>query len=179
VVFKYPPNPSQDFIKRLIGLPGDTVIYRNKQFTIKPACDVTKQEACEPARTVPLEFVNNGEFKFSGHPGNNLDRFTEDLFGVEHDILRNPIRPDPTSNYYRQRATRIGEWIVPEGHYFMIGDNRDNSGDSRFWGFVPEDNLVGKAVAIWISFEFERDESSWVPGWIPTGVRFSRVGGIQ
>jgi signal peptidase I len=176
VVFKYPPNPSQDFIKRLIGMPGDTVIYRNKQFTIKPACDVTKQTACEPERTMPLSFLNRDEFFFGATP---LERFEEQLGDVNHDILRNPLRPDSTGNYYRQPGTRIGEWIVPEGHYFMIGDNRDNSGDSRFWGFVPEDNLVGKAVAIWISFEFDRAPSSWVPGWIPTGVRFNRVGGIH
>jgi signal peptidase I len=60
-----------------------------------------------------------------------------------------------------------------------MGDNRDNSTDSRFWGFVPEQNLVGKAVAIWISFEFERDESSWLPSWVPTDVRFNRIGGIK
>ncbi len=60
----------------------------------------------------------------------------------------------------------------------MMGDNRDNSTDSRFWGFVPEANLVGKAVAIWISFEFERKPSDFLPTWVPTGVRFNRVGGI-
>ena len=176
VVFKYPPNPSQDFIKRLIGLPGDRVIYRNKQFTIKPACDVTKQEACEPEKVIDLEFLNRDEFFFGELP---LDRFQEQLGDVTHDILRNPYRPENSGQYYQQPGTRIGEWLVPEGQYFMIGDNRDNSGDSRFWGFVPEDNLVGKAVAIWISFEFDRAPSSWVPGWIPTGVRFGRVGGIQ
>jgi signal peptidase I len=179
VVFKYPPNPSQDFIKRLIGMPGDTVIYRNKQFTIKPACDTTQQETCEPERTMPLELLNSDEFVFGGHPFNKLDRYTEELGDVTHDILRNPLRPDSTSSYYRQPGTRIGEWIVPEGHYFMIGDNRDNSGDSRFWGFVPEENLVGKAVAIWISFERDRPSTSWLPSWIPTGVRFNRIGGIH
>ena len=69
--------------------------------------------------------------------------------------------------------------IVPEGQYFVLGDNRENSRDSRFWGFVPDDNLVGKAVAIWISFEFDRASDSWLPSWVPSGVRFSRVGGIQ
>ena len=176
VVFKFPPEPSQDFIKRLIGMPGDTVIYRNKQFTIKPACDVTSQSVCEPEKIIPLSFLNRDDFFAGSIP---LERFEEQLDDVNHDILQNPYRPDNTRDYYRQPGTRIGEWIVPEGHYFMIGDNRDNSRDSRFWGFVPEENLVGKAVAIWISFEFERAPSSWVPGWIPTGVRFNRVGGIH
>ena len=60
-----------------------------------------------------------------------------------------------------------------------VCDNRDNSRDSRYWGFVPDENLVGKAVAIWISFEFDRAPDSWLPSWVPSGVRFSRVGGIQ
>jgi signal peptidase I len=60
-----------------------------------------------------------------------------------------------------------------------MGDNRDNSADSRFWGFVPEANLVGKAVGIWVSFEFERGQESFLPSWIPTGVRFNRIGGIE
>ena len=73
----------------------------------------------------------------------------------------------------------MNEWIVPENQYFVLGDNRDNSRDSRYWGFVPDENLVGKAVAIWISFEFDRAPDSWLPSWVPSGVRFSRVGGIQ
>ena len=83
-----------------------------------------------------------------------------------------------TQDYYQQPGTQADEWIVPQGQYFMMGDNRDNSLDGRFWGFVPDANLVGKAVAIWISFEFDRAPSSWVPSWIPTGVRFNRVGSI-
>ncbi|MCV5736004.1 signal peptidase I, partial [Escherichia coli] len=71
------------------------------------------------------------------------------------------------------------EWVVPQGQYFVMGDNRDNSADSRYWGFVPEANLVGKAVAIWISFEFDRGADSVLPSWIPTGVRFNRIGGIH
>ena len=60
-----------------------------------------------------------------------------------------------------------------------MGDNRDNSLDGRFWGFVPEENLVGQAVAIWMSFDFDRDENSFLPGWIPTNIRFERIGAIN
>ncbi len=72
---------------------------------------------------------------------------------MSHETLRNPLMPDMVGRYYRQPGTYPDEWVVPEGQYFVMGDNRDNSTDSRFWGFVPEQNLVGKAVAIWISFE--------------------------
>jgi signal peptidase I len=71
------------------------------------------------------------------------------------------------------------EFIVPNNQYFVIGDNRDNSLDGRFWGFVPEENLVGQAVAIWMSFDFERTADDFLPRWIPTGIRFNRIGAIH
>jgi signal peptidase I len=71
------------------------------------------------------------------------------------------------------------EFIVPNNQYFVIGDNRDNSLDGRFWGFVPEENLVGQAVAIWMSFDFERTPDDFLPRWIPTGIRFNRIGAIH
>lgn len=175
VVFKYPENTNIDYIKRVIGLPGDTIVYREKRIYIKPACEGT--EDCPPLAPVDLKFENHGEFLQQLMP---LDRFTETFAsGHSHEILRNPaLLPNETS-YYRQADTNINEWVVPDGHYFVLGDNRDNSRDSRFWGFVSDENLVGKAVAIWMSFEFDRPPSSAIPGWIPTGVRFERVGGIQ
>lgn len=175
VVFKFPSNPNIDYIKRVVGLPGDTVIYRNKQIFIKPACD--KKEDCEPMRPVELSFEMRGEYVQNGVP---LARYSEQLGDVKHEILRNPGAFTNPQNYKpKQPGTQLDEWIVPEGQYFVMGDNRDNSLDSRFWGFVPDENLVGKAVAIWISFEFDRDPDSIIPGWIPTGVRFSRIGGID
>jgi signal peptidase I len=173
VVFKFPPEPQLDYIKRVVGLPGDTVIYRNKQLQVKPACDTA--ENCLPFQTIDLKFESTGEAYKQFVP---LDKYTEKLGDVSHQIYRTQGRAS-SSRYYAQPGTQSDEWIVPEGNYFVLGDNRDNSEDGRYWGFVPEENLVGKAVAIWISFEFDRVPSSWVPGWIPTGVRFGRVGSIN
>ncbi|MDV2856735.1 MULTISPECIES: signal peptidase I [Oceanimonas] len=172
-VFKYPENPRIDYIKRIVGLPGDHIVYRDKQLYIKPACNGNDCPGYEP---VPLTFKQSGEFTQMGIP---LARYQENLTERPHDTLQNPLLPDRVSMYYRQPGTAINEWIVPEGHYFALGDNRDNSTDSRFWGFVPEGNLVGKAVAIWISFEFERNADSWLPAWVPSDVRFSRIGAIH
>jgi signal peptidase I len=174
VVFKFPKNHNIDYIKRVVGLPGDTIVYDNKQLFIKPACNVADE--CQPMTPVRLDFQQSGEYVQQGLP---LQRLTEQLGETSHDIFRLPTNETNSSRYHRQPGTKQNEWIVPENEYFVMGDNRDNSEDGRFWGFVPDDLLVGKAVAIWISFEFERSEESMLPGWIPTGVRFDRVGGIQ
>lgn len=168
VVFKYPPQPSIDYIKRVVGLPGDTVRYNSK----KEICIQSPGElSCKP---VKLSNVEESQFIQNGIPLIQLD---EKLGEVGHQILVNPLRRDRVEAY--QPRNGVNEWVVPEGQYFVMGDNRDNSADSRYWGFVPEANLVGKAVAIWISFEFERGEDSILPSWIPTGVRFNRIGGIN
>ncbi|MBC3766886.1 signal peptidase I [Neptunicella marina] len=175
IVFKYPDDPTIDYIKRVVGLPGDKIVYRNKQIFIKPACHQQDESKCPALEPIEMSFEARGEFYQGMVP---LERYSEQLGEVKHDILKNPAMFRSVEPYYQQAGTQADEWIVPEGHYFAMGDNRDNSRDSRFWGFVPEENLVGKAVAIWISFEFDREPSSWVPGWIPSGVRFSRVGGL-
>ncbi|QPG06577.1 signal peptidase I [Salinimonas marina] len=176
VVFKYPESPNIDYIKRVVGLPGDTVVYQDKQLFIKPKCNGDNQTQCNKLRPVPLEFKSRGEFVQRMAP---LLRFTEDLGATPHDILRHPTRTDRTDRYYAQPGNRSGQWLVPEDQYFVMGDNRDNSRDSRFWGFVPDANLVGQAVAIWISFEFERNAEDLIPTWVPTGIRFNRIGGID
>ena len=176
VVFKYPEDPSVDYIKRVIGLPGDTIVYQNKQVYIKPKCEGGNSNNCAKLKAVPLTFQERGEFV---QDMAQLMRYTEDLGEVKHDILRHPVRDISPVNFYTQPGTRSNEWIVPDNQYFVLGDNRDNSRDSRFWGFVPDENLVGKAVAIWISFEFERTSADFLPSWVPTGVRFERVGGID
>lgn len=179
-VFKYPEDDKIDFIKRVIGLPGDTIIYRNKEIYIKPKCEAGQTDsqglACGQFNKMERELVNQGEFSLAGIP---QIRATEQLSGVQHDILINPAMPELSGRYYQQAGTAQDEWRVPEGHYFAMGDNRDNSQDSRVWGFVPKENLVGKAVFIWMSFTFSEDEDSLLPSWVPTGVRFERLGKIQ
>ncbi|MBF9001632.1 signal peptidase I [Vibrio nitrifigilis] len=168
VVFRYPKNPSVDYIKRLVGMPGDTIRYsRTKQVCIQPQ----GESQCKP---VKLSNVQESQFIQGGIPLMQLD---EQLGSVKHNILINPMHMDPVDQY--QPRPGVNEWVVPKGHYFMMGDNRDNSADSRFWGVVPEANLVGKAVGIWISFEFDRPADSILPSWVPTGVRFNRIGGIN
>lgn len=168
VVFKYPPNPSIDYIKRVVGMPGDMVRYSaEKEICIQSP----NTSQCRP---VKLSNVVESEFIQNQIP---LMRLDEQLGEKAHNILINPLRIDNVRDYYPRSG--VNEWVVPQGHYFVMGDNRDNSADSRFWGFVPEENLVGKAVAIWISFEFDRSSDSFLPTWVPTGVRFSRIGGIN
>ncbi len=140
MVFRYPEDPSLDYIKRVVGLPGDRVEYRNKRLTIngRPV----------PARQVD-DYLSRERMQFSR-------RFIETLDGVEHEIL---IEDDAPAAVLPTRAaggncnynTSGLACTVPPGHYFMMGDNRDNSSDSRVWGFVPDENIVGRAFFIWLN----------------------------
>ncbi len=130
VVFRYPLDPATPFIKRVIGLPGDRISYYNKTVYVNGI----------PAEQQPIGiYVGSG----SGASMTGAERRREDLLGVEHDIL---IEPGASSVE--------GSMVVPEGHYFMMGDNRDNSRDSRYWGTVPEELLIGKAFVIWMSWDW-------------------------
>lgn len=125
-VFRYPLDPSLDYIKRVVGLPGDTVEYRDKTFIIN-------------GEEVPVSGNDAYEMPGTDAIQNGVSLREEVLGDATHDILVNTDRPSLN-----------GEFKVPEGHYLMIGDNRDNSNDGRYWGFVPEENLVGKAKYIWM-----------------------------
>jgi signal peptidase I len=141
VVFRFPQEESIDYIKRVVAVPGDQVYYRNKTLYVNG----------EPARQVPLPpYV--GEGSGAGHTG--AVQAVEEIDGLEHEILINPRARDLPPGC---RVLADGPVTVPEEAYFVMGDNRDNSNDSRCWGFVPDHNLVGKAFAIWMHWDGQRD----------------------
>jgi signal peptidase I len=164
-VFKYPEDPSIYFIKRIVGLPGDRVIYRGKRLFIQPAHSTN---SADQPLTVEYQTLSSD---VSPSTGELLTTLVERLGPVNHQLLISS-QPTDLSFYYQQPGEPLSEWVVPLGHYFAMGDNRDNSRDSRFWGFVPESHLVGQAVAIWMSFE--KQPESW-----PTGIRWRRLGAIH
>ena len=174
VVFKYPQDPRVDYIKRVIGLPGDRVIYRNKTLYIKRAC-VVSEAKCPEFEQIKQNLVGAYE---GPDAQQGMMEFESLMLNKSHQILNDRQTIPRVSHYFQQAGTEADEFVVPENHYFVMGDNRDNSLDGRFWGFVPEENLVGEAVAIWMSFDFERTEDSILPQWVPTGIRFSRIGAI-
>ena len=130
-VFRFPGKPSEDYIKRIVGLPGDHIAYRNKRLYINGK---------QMMQTPMSQFQGVG----SGVVMNGARVKAESLDGVTHKIL---IREG--------RLNVEGEYQVPPNHYFVLGDNRDNSNDSRFWGFVPEEYLVGKAFMIWLNWDIK------------------------
>lgn len=137
MVFRYPQDGETNYIKRVVGLPGDRVAYRNKQLFINGQ----KVETEFVVRLPPVEMRR------------------EHLGDVTHNIFH---------TLGRSGAAGEGEWQIPEGQYFVMGDNRDNSNDSRYWGTVPDELVVGKAFAIWMHWES-----------ITSLPSFKRVGGIE
>ena len=143
MVFRYPPKPSLDYIKRVVGIPGDTVAYLNKRLTVNGQSVAT---AALP------DFFDEDVVRY-------FKQFEETVGGKKYRLLNDSDRPAfiPGADNFEGRAgcSYTVEGVtckVPEGHYFMMGDNRDNSLDSRYWGFVPEKNIVGKAFFVWMNF---------------------------
>lgn len=163
MVFRYPSDPNINYIKRVIGVPGDHIVVEGKQVQVN-------------GQALPRRFLyerlddeSNGERSLGVYPTARF--YAETLGDVEHNIRERD----------RVRGSVRREWLVPEGHYFMMGDNRDNSKDSRFWedpagtppefsGMVPDKNIVGKAFAVWMS---------WPDPKLSNLPNFSRVGLIH
>jgi len=138
IVFRYPEDPRVDYIKRVVGIPGDKITYHNKILYINGQ---------------PQPQIQVGDYMVDRY--GQFAHIQETLDGKKHDILVNS-----------RIAGANSEYVVPEGHYFAMGDNRDNSRDSRSWGFVPDENLVGRAFFIWMNWNSDNG-----PAW-------SRIGSI-
>ena len=143
MVFRYPPKPSLDYIKRVVGVPGDEVAYINKRLTINGKVLDTNE--------IP-DFFDGDQMRY-------FKQFEEKLGDQPHRLLNDDSRPAFVQGAddfaFRQNCQYSVEGVVckvPEGQYFMMGDNRDNSLDSRYWGFVPDKNIVGKAFFVWMNF---------------------------
>lgn len=147
MVFRYPKDKSIDYIKRVVGLPGDEVTWRDQKLSVN-------------GQEVPLEALPPPGY-YDEDSLRYFPVFKEKLGEVEHRILvnpqaRRPFGPDEAYTFpFRENCRYSAEGVsckVPPGHYFMMGDNRDNSEDSRYWGFVPDENIVGRAFFVWMNF---------------------------
>ena len=118
VVFQLPENPGINYIKRIVGVPGDKIVHEDKVFMV-----------------------------FSAHNADSTIQSVQKKQDFKYMI--DPEKPTREASFYIQEGQPLGVWVVPEDHYFVLGDNRDSSQDSRFWGFVPRTNLVGKVFTSW------------------------------
>jgi signal peptidase I len=143
MVFRYPPQSTLDYIKRVVGVPGDEVAYINKRLTVNGQAIDTQSQP---------EFFDADTLRYS-------QQWRETLADRQYNVLTDDTRPafvGGASEFPgREGCHYSAEGVVckvPAGHYFMMGDNRDNSLDSRYWGFVPESHIVGKAFFVWMNF---------------------------
>ena len=135
IVFRYPNDPQIYYIKRLVGLPGDEVLLEEHKVS------VNGQE---------LKVVDNGNFDAA--EGGEVNSYINAQFIENHGDNKYKILRSNSDRFLSAVNSSVAKFTVPEGQYFMMGDNRDHSSDSRFWGFVPEDKIIGKASMIWMSF---------------------------
>lgn len=156
VVFMYPEDESKDFIKRVVGLPGDTIKVEGTDVFVNGERVPKRGLVADGVEGNGIEIDGSEKYEkipyFTGWEG--FDYFEEEQSDNDYIV-----------QYEKNDYHREGLYTVPEDHYFVMGDNRDNSSDSREWGFVPKDNLKGKAMFIWLSLDKDRG-----------GVRFNRIG---
>ena len=151
IVFRYPnyeKNPGYsgvDFIKRIVAGPGDVISYKNDQLSLN-------------GKSMNIKKIGPYSAVDSGKPMNNYQLVQELLDSMPHEMLLNP----------NGQSKEIPEITIPDGHYFVMGDNRSHSSDSRFWGFVPEDYIIGRAIGIWMHWD-----------WNYNTMQFSRIGGFN
>jgi len=152
MVFRYPRDLSVNYIKRVIGLPGDHIVYRDKKLFIN---------------NLPMLQTPAGDYTYTESGDHMIFAriLTEQLNGLEHTILHG-----------EGQNPGVLEFNVPAGHYFMMGDNRDRSNDSRYWGMVPEANVVGRAFLIWFSWDYEKEGLLFRLGLGKGGVSWTRIG---
>ena len=154
MVFRYPPKPNLDYIKRVIGLPGDEIAYLNKQLTIngQPALKTPLPDFFEEDS---LRYIKQFEERIPLGDKPDASVTSVRLHRLLNDADRPAFVPGADEFVFKDNCRYTVEGVtckVPAGHYFMMGDNRDNSLDSRYWGFVPEKNIVGKAFFVWMNF---------------------------
>ena len=154
MVFRYPPKPNLDYIKRVIGLPGDEIAYLNKQLTINGQ-PVPKTPLPDFFEEDSLRYIKQFEERIPLGDKPEASVTSVRLHRLLNDADRPAFVPGADEFIFKDNCRYTVEGVtckVPEGHYFMMGDNRDNSLDSRYWGFVPEKNIVGKAFFVWMNF---------------------------
>ena len=170
IVFHPPHEPQNAYIKRLIGMPGDRLEWKRGVLTVTPQCETGLK--CEQIIIKPQfisdeveDLVPNGEY---------FDTYSETINDKNYNI----IYLDKRVLGAKQSLTESWTKVVPEGKYFGIGDNRDNSADSRVWGFIDEDAMIGRASARWLFMEFS-EKPVLFGRHLPTGISFDRVGSIK
>jgi signal peptidase I len=154
MVFRYPPKPNLDYIKRVIGLPGDEIAYLNKQLTINGQ-PVPKTPLPDFFEEDSLRYIKQFEERIPLGDKPEASVTSMRLHRLLNDADRPAFVPGADEFMFKDNCRYTVEGVtckVPAGHYFMMGDNRDNSLDSRYWGFVPEKNIVGKAFFVWMNF---------------------------